>query len=91
MRIEDTETLMGFAWKDDETGLLNWALKEDFEDVDPKDRPKDCTPVIIEITPTVEWVTKKQKEHDFFGDLQDQINKFSGDLQKLQKALKTDG
>ena len=60
MRIEDTETLMGFAWKDDETGLLNWALKEDFEDVDPKDRPKDCTPVIIEIIPTVEWVTKKQ-------------------------------
>jgi hypothetical protein len=93
-RLEEPLTRMGFFWWTlDENGdkIINWALREDFEEIDPEDRPDGCTPVVIEITPTNDWVTKKQKEHEFLGDIQDQINKFTGDLQKLQKALKTDG
>jgi hypothetical protein len=87
-RIEDTTTIMGFAWVEDDTGQLNWAMKEDFEGVAPADRPEGCTPVIIEITPTLDWVEKKRKEHEFLGDLQEQMSKFTSDLHQLEKNLK---
>jgi hypothetical protein len=87
-KIEETLSLIGFAWVDDNTGEMNWALKEDLEGVAPKDRPEGCTPVIIEITPTLEWVDKKRKEHEFLGDLQDQMSRVTSDLRQLEKNLK---
>lgn len=87
-RIEETITRLGFAWLDDDTGQLIWAFKEDFEGQGPEERPKDATPVMIEITPTVEWVEKKRKEHEFLGDLQEQMSKFTTDLRQLEKNLK---
>jgi hypothetical protein len=88
MKIEDPITLMGFAWISGESGEINWAMKEDFEGVAPADRPEGCTPCIIEITPTLDWVEKKRKEHEFLGDLQEQMSKFTSDLHQLEKNLK---
>ena len=90
-KIEDTMTIIGFAWVDDETGEINWAMKEDLQDVDPKERPEGCTPCVIEITPTLEWVENKRKEHEFLGDLQEQMNKFSIDMKKLEHNMKVKG
>ena len=87
-KIEETISLMGFAWIDDATGELNWAMKEDFEGVAPEDRPAGWTPVVIELAPTLIWVDRKKKEHEFLGDLQEQMNKFTTDLQKLEKNLR---
>jgi hypothetical protein len=87
-KIEDQMVLHGFAWIDDSTGEINWALKEDLEGIELKDRPEGATPVIIEISPVLEWVDKKRREHEFLGDLQDQMSKFTTDLQKLEHNLK---
>jgi hypothetical protein len=87
-KIEENMTLVGFAWLDDDTGEINWAMKEDLEGVAPEERPAGCTPVIIEITPTMEWVNKKRREHEFLGDLQEQMSKFTGDLRQLEKNLR---
>lgn len=89
-KIEDTMTLMGFAWID-EDGELNWALKEDLQGVDPKDRPEGCTPCVIEVTPTLEWIEKKREEHEFLGDLQEKMNKFSSDVTKLEQNMRLKG
>jgi hypothetical protein len=86
-KIEETMTLLGFAWLD-EDGELNWALKEDLEGVNPKDRPSGATPVVIEISPTEEWALKKQQDHEFLGDISSKINQFSSDLEALEHALK---
>jgi hypothetical protein len=85
--IEEAITFVGFAWLD-EDGAINWAIREDLENVKPKDRPEGCTPVVIEITPTEEWAMKTQKDHDFLGDISAKINQFSTDLDALQRALK---
>lgn len=86
-KIEETLSLMGFAWIEDETGEVNWALKEDFEDVAPQDRPDGATPVVIEITPTQEWFDKQKRDHEFLGDLQEQMSRFTGTLSKLERDL----
>lgn len=90
-KIEDPLTILGFAWVDDDTGEINWAMKEDFEGVKPSDRPPNATAVVIEISPTLAWVDKKRQEHEFLGDLQEQMNKFTDDLNKLQKNLRVQG
>ena len=90
-KITEALSLMGFAWVDDDTGEINWALKEDFEGLKPNERPNDALAVIIDITPTLEWVDRKKKEHDFLGDLQEQMGKFTDDLQLLQKNLRLQG
>jgi hypothetical protein len=86
-KLEHQDRLIGFAWYDDDTGDLMWALPEDFEGVE---RPKDATPVIIEITPTNEWVDNKDNEHNLLLDVQDTLNKFSKDLGELEKSLSVD-
>ena len=87
-KIEDTLTIMGFAWIDSETGEINWAMKEDLQDVPPEERPEGCTPVVIEITPTLEWVDKKHREHEFLGDLQEKMSKFTTDLNALKHDMR---
>lgn len=86
-KIEDSMTLMGFAWIDDD-GDISWALKEDLQDVPPEDRPEGCTPCVIEVTPTADWVENKRREHDFLGDLQDKMNKFTGELEAIEKTMR---
>jgi hypothetical protein len=88
--IDQTLTFVGFAWLD-EDGAINWAMREDLENVKPSDRPEGCTPVVIEITPTEEWALRTQKDYDFLGDISTKINQFSSDLEKLQHALKVGG
>lgn len=90
-KIEETVTILGFAWLDDDTGEINWAMKEDFEGVLPEDRPEGCTPVVIEISPTLEWVDKKRKGHEFLGDLQDQMSRVAEGLRKLEKNMRVKG
>jgi hypothetical protein len=87
-KIEETLSLMGFAWVNDDTGEINWALKEDLEGVAPKDRPEGCTPVMIEISPVLEWIDKKRKEHEFLGDLQEQMSRVTSDLRQLEKNMR---
>jgi hypothetical protein len=89
MKIEETLTIVGFAWIDQDDKSVNWAMKEDMEDIPPAQRPPGCTPVIIEISPTEEWLTRKQKDHEFLGDLASQINQFSAELTQLQKSIKS--
>jgi hypothetical protein len=88
MEIEETITIIGYAWLDETDKSVNWATKEDMEGIDPKKRPAGCTPVVIEICPTNEWVTKKQKDYEFLGDLAGQVNQFSSELQQLQKTIR---
>jgi hypothetical protein len=89
MKIEETLTIVGFAWIDQDDKSVNWAMKEDMEDIPPDQRPAGCVPVIIEITPTEEWLVRKQKDHEFLGDLASQINQFSAELTQLQKSIKS--
>ena len=86
-KIEESVTLMGYAWLD-EDNALNWALKEDLQDIRPEDRPEGATPVVIEISPTLDWVDKKRKEHEFLGDLQEQMSRVTSDLRQLEKNMK---
>lgn len=86
-KIEDTITLIGFAWIDRD-GEINWALKEELQDLKPDERPEGATPVVIEISPTLEWIERKRKEHEFLGDLQEQMNSFSYEMKKLEHNMR---
>jgi hypothetical protein len=85
--IEETISKAGFAWIDSDNEL-NWAWAEDLEDIDPKDRPEGCTPVMIEISPADEWVDKKRKDYEYLGDLSENLNALSAELQLLQKSMR---
>jgi len=92
MNIEETVVINGFAWIDDETGELVWAYREEFDGVKPSDRPAGATPVIIEITPSDEWVTKQQSggDKEFLGDLQKQLIYFKDELDKIQRSMRVE-
>ena len=85
-KITDKTVLMGYAWIDDEGNII-WAMKEDFAELKKSERPKDATPVVIEITPTNEWVDNKENEHNLLYDVQDKLNRFSSDLKALERSL----
>jgi hypothetical protein len=86
-KIEEAMVLHGFAWIDKD-GELNWALKTDLQGVRPEDRPEGATPVVIEISPVLEWVENKRKEHEFLGDLQEDMSRFAQDLSKLEHNMR---
>lgn len=89
-KIEQKLELPGYAWFD-EDGEINWALREEMEDVPPKERPQGCTPVVIEIYPAEEWFDKTRKEKEFLGDLASQVNQFTSELKALQNSIRVKG
>jgi hypothetical protein len=86
-KIEHSVTIPGYAWVDEDS-QINWATREDMQDVKIEERPAGCTPVVIEITPAEEWVERQRKDRDFLGNLVDQVNQFTTDLHELEKAFK---
>lgn len=86
--ISEPIVINGFAWVDDSTSEVVWAYQEELQGVKPADRPDGCTPVIIEISPVDNWVAKKEKEHEFLGDVSEQLSKFKTDLSELTKSIK---
>lgn len=88
--IEETISKPGFAWFDEENAL-NWAWAEDLEDLDPHLRPDGCTPVMIEISPAEEWIEKKRRDYEYLGDLSENLNVLTDELNQLKKAVKAEG
>lgn len=86
--IDDTVTINGFAWIDDDTDELVWAYQEELQDVHPSERPNGCTPVVIEINPAEEWLNKKQQERDYISSLSEQISQFRNELDQVSKDIK---
>jgi hypothetical protein len=89
-KIEHKLELPGYAWFDEDGGI-NWALREEMEDVPPDKRPPGATPVVIEIFPTEEWFNKSRKEKEFLGDLASQVNQFTSELKALQNSIRAKG
>jgi hypothetical protein len=89
-KIESKLELTGYAWFE-EDGSIMWALKEDLEDTPPAERPRGCTPVVIEIYPTEEWHSKARREKEFLGDVASQVNQLTSELKALQNSMRAKG
>jgi hypothetical protein len=90
-KIETKLELPGYAWIDDEDGSITWVLREELEGVPPNKRPKDCSPVVIEIYPSEEWYDKTRREKEFLGDIASQVNQFTDELKALQNSIRVKG
>lgn len=85
--IESQMVIYGYAWIDDETEEIGWAYREELQHKKPSERPEGCTPVVIEINPTDDYVTKKQQEQEYFGNLSDQLSQFKDELAQVRRDL----
>ena len=86
-KIEHKLELPGYAWLDEDGGI-NWALREELEDVPPKERPLGATPVVIEIYPVEEWYDRTRREKEFLGEIASQVNQFTSELKSLQNSIR---
>jgi hypothetical protein len=83
--IKTAIQIVGYAWLDDE-GDVVFGSREDLQD-DP-DKPEDATPVVIEITPSDEWIKKRQQ--DPLVNVRHTLEKFAEEYRNFEKLIKAE-
>jgi hypothetical protein len=92
-KIEEQFSIHGFAWIEvDEDGVeqIGWAYREDIASLKPSERPEGCTPVVIEIIPTEDWIEKQEENLLGLGDISENLNYLKDEVAKLQKQRRAE-